>query len=126
MVKRKRKHETAFAVLVATLATAAYCLYLIVHHEWNTAVWTACVVVAVPALLFAIKAPTTCGIETRKGHPCPNPSYSVLFGCGSAEGHTLAKLFARLGGGANRLEAFVIRPLDPVRLRGRRTRTLSS
>jgi hypothetical protein len=41
--------------------------------------------------------PTTCGVTTKKGYPCPNSTTGVLFGCGSARGHTWAKFFARFG-----------------------------
>jgi len=91
------KHETAFVVVLTTIAAAAYSVYSIVHSDWNSALWTGCLAVGVPCWLFAIKAPNTCGVTTRRGHPCRNPSYGVLFGCGSAEGHTWAKFFAHFG-----------------------------
>jgi hypothetical protein len=76
---------------------AAYSVYSVVHHDWNSALWTGCVAIGVPCWLFAIKAPNTCGVITKLGHPCPNRSYGVLFGCGNAEGHTWAKFFAQFG-----------------------------
>lgn len=94
---RQRRHETAFAVVIMTIAAAAYSIYSIVHHDWNSALWAGCVAVAVPCWLFAIKAPSTCGVTTKAGRPCANRSYGVLFGCGSAEGHTWAKFFAHFG-----------------------------
>lgn len=94
---RQRKHETAFAVVVATLVAAAWCIYSAVHHDWNSALWTGCVVIGVPCWLFAIKAPNNCGMMTISGRHCPNRSCGVLFGCGNAEGHTWAKFFAHFG-----------------------------
>jgi hypothetical protein len=48
-------------------------------------------------LLIAVHLPTTCGVITLKGEPCPNRTTGVLFGCGNARGHTWAKFFARFG-----------------------------
>lgn len=96
MARRARKHETAFWIMIGALASSAFSAYSAVGGDWNTATWSGCVAVAVPAWLFAIKAPTTCGVATRAGRPCPNPTWGVLFGCGSAD-HTWTKFFARFG-----------------------------
>ncbi|MEV4264565.1 hypothetical protein [Kribbella sp. NPDC049584] len=94
---RQRKHETAFAVVVTAIAAAAYSIYSIDQHDWSSALWTGSVAVAVPCWLIALKAPTSCGVTTRTGRRCPNPSNGVLFGCGNAEGHTWAKFFGHFG-----------------------------
>jgi hypothetical protein len=56
--------------------------------------------------------PTTCGVITKKGHPCPNSTTGVLFGCGRARGHTWAKFLARFG-----IHRDAPRPNGPVRSR---------
>src|ERR1022692_148991 len=49
------------------------------------------------AVLWAFVLPVKCRVTTKRGHPCPNWAYGVLFGCSQAAGHSVAKLYARLG-----------------------------
>ena len=97
MPRRSQRHEVAFGAVIVWVGSAGYCLYSAVRGELNTAIWAGCVFVAIPAWLFALRAPTRCGVTTKRGHPCPNPTYGVLFGCGSAYGHTWSKFFTRFG-----------------------------
>lgn len=97
MAGRARKHESAFFILLMALGAAAYAIHSIGQQDWVAVTWSASMAIAVPCWLIAIKAPTRCGVMTEKGHPCPNRTYGILFGCGSAEGHTWDKFFARFG-----------------------------
>jgi hypothetical protein len=95
--RRQRQHETAFFIVVATIASATYAVHSFATHDWNSALWSSCIAVGVPCWLFSLKAPTICGVPTKTGGRCRNITYGVLFGCGSAEGHTWTKFFSNLG-----------------------------
>ena len=97
MTRGAPRHEAAFATVLTAFIAAGFSVYSVGRSDWNTALWSACVAIAIPAWLFAVRAPTTCGVVTRSGRACQNMTYGVLFGCGSAYGHTWTKFFARLG-----------------------------
>lgn len=69
-------------------------IYFINSHQPLLAFWSGSFAVAFVCWLVAVRLPTRCGVTTLKGHPCPNPTTGVLFGCGK---HTWDKLFARFG-----------------------------
>lgn len=95
--RRTARHDIAFAIFISWLAAVGLSIYFVSNSMWQQLLWSGSTILAIPAWLFAIKAPTRCGVVTQRGHPCPNPTYGVLFGCGSAVGHTWTKFFARLG-----------------------------
>jgi len=97
MPRGTRRHETAFATVAAAIVLLGICVHSLARGDWNSAVWSGSIAIGIPAWLFALRAPTRCGVITRRGRPCPNITYGVLFGCGSAYGHTWTKFFARLG-----------------------------
>jgi len=97
MARSINKRNGALSTMLFEVAAITYAVIAFVNGRWLDFLWSFCVSVAIPAWLFAVRAPTYCYVTTIRGHPCPNPTYGVLFGCGSAKGHTWAKFFARFG-----------------------------
>jgi hypothetical protein len=86
----------ALWILVTEFGALVYFVVSVVQRDWLSAAGSISVAVAIVAWVAAVKMPTRCGVTTIRGHPCPNPTTGVLFGCGSAD-HTWAKPLARIG-----------------------------
>lgn len=97
MAKNRTKKDVAVAQFMFLLAAIAGFFYAVSRHDILFTFWTGSFAVAFVCWLIAVHMPTKCNVITKKGHPCPNDTYGVLFGCGSARGHTWAKFFARFG-----------------------------
>jgi hypothetical protein len=97
VTKRRTKKDTAAAQVMCILTAIAGFIYAVSRHDILLALWTGSFVVALACWLIAVQMPTTCNVITKRGHPCPNNTYGVLFGCGQAQGHTWTKFFARFG-----------------------------
>ncbi len=84
-------------LIIADFGAIGWLIYSIIHLQWHGALIALSIAVAIPCWVVAVEAPTRCGVETLKGHPCPNPTTGLLLGCNNAKGHAWAKLFARFG-----------------------------
>jgi hypothetical protein len=96
-MKSNGRRGATYSILGAEILAVAYLIYSILHLHWPDAVMSICTAIAIPCWVIAVKVPTRCGVTTKHGHPCPNPTTGVLVGCGSAAGHAWAKVLARFG-----------------------------
>jgi hypothetical protein len=94
--RRTNRKTVALWVLATELIALGYFVYSVVHRDLVSAGGSVSIAIAIVSWLFAVKVPTRCGVTTLRGHPCPNPTTGVIFGCGSAN-HTWAKLLENLG-----------------------------
>jgi len=77
----RKSRQFAYAVLAVEIVATAFTIYSIAYSDWDKLSWAWPTAIAIPCCAIAVKAPTTCGVTTQKGHPCPNPTTGILLGC---------------------------------------------
>jgi hypothetical protein len=100
MAVREMGHRAqALTTLVTWSVSFLLLFYFFTIGAWALGFCCTFIVIAIPSWVIAIKAPAICGVITQRGHPCPNPTKGVLFGCNQARNgtHVWAKLLARFG-----------------------------
>lgn len=96
--KTMTRKEKATCIVVVELVSVVLIFRAVSIRDWSAFGWSLSIATAIPLWLIAFTLPTTCGVTTKKdGHPCPNSTTGILFGCGNAKGHTWEKFFARFG-----------------------------
>jgi hypothetical protein len=122
MARQTRRQKAASQIILIT-SLAAACAIAIDQQDYLLAFWTGSFVVATTCWTVAISFPVKCGVTTRQGYPCRNPSNGVLFGCSQA-GHTWVKFRARFGRHETARRPRAVQSLQPASTNEASTRSV--
>jgi hypothetical protein len=86
----KQYHEI---ILWAIIVAAP--IFIVTHYNWTVVLISVPIILFLPTCYLALLMPIRCRVATRKGSPCRNRAYGVIFGC--KQYHYSMKALARIG-----------------------------